>query len=99
MTLKEFQASLAQGTMPAGLTVPLQALWLAGNHRWHEAHDVLQHQPDDNGSAWVHAYLHREEGDLANAQYWYRRAQKPATDISLQAEWQAIAAALLAGQG
>lgn len=96
MTLKEFQDSVNQDAPPPGLTVPLQALWLAAKDDWHGSHHALQDQPDGNGSAWVHAYLHRVEGDLANAQYWYKRAQKPATQISLDAEWQAIAASLLA---
>jgi hypothetical protein len=66
----------------------------AAHGDWDRAHGAAQ-AGEDAASAWVHAYLHRVEGDLANADYWYRRAgrQRPVTE--LQAEWVAIAAALL----
>ncbi|NOG69438.1 hypothetical protein [Roseicella sp. DB1501] len=79
---------------PAGLAAPLEALWWEAHGDWDRAHGAAQ-AGEDAGSAWVHAYLHRVEGDLANADYWYRRAGRQRPAASLEAEWAAIAAALL----
>jgi len=90
-----FRASLSGETPPAGLTVPAEALWWAAKGDWDRAHQLVQ----DDGSheaAWVHAYLHRVEGDRANAGYWYRRAGRADAKGPLEAEWAEIAAALLA---
>lgn len=95
MDLQTFRKSIEQAAPPAGLSAPLQALWLEAKGDWHGAHDVLQGQPDAGGAAWVHAYLHRVEGDLPNARHWYSRARKPASDQPLPAEWDEIAQALL----
>lgn len=96
MNLADFKATLSQAAPPPGLAAPLLALWLDGKDDWDASHDALQDQPDSNGSAWVHAYLHRKEGDPANASYWYRRANKPESSATLAEEWDAIASALLA---
>jgi hypothetical protein len=74
----------------------LQALWHEAKGDWDVAHDLLQGQNDQTG-AWVHAYLHRKEGDNSNAAYWYSRAGRTLPNQSLQAEWEEIAEALLAG--
>jgi hypothetical protein len=95
MTLQEFKASLQQNTVPVGLSPALQALWQAGNGDWQAAHAITQAEGDADVD-WVHAYLHREEGDLNNAGYWYRRAGKPVSTQSLAEEWDALATALLA---
>lgn len=95
MNLADFKATLAQSTPPAGLAAPLLALWLDGKEDWHASHNALQGQPDGNGSAWVHAYLHRKEGDPSNARYWYRRANQPEASTTLAEEWETIASALL----
>ena len=95
MTLQEFKNSLNQGAMPTGLSPALQALWEAGKGEWNTAHAITQAQGDPDVD-WVHAYLHREEGDINNAGYWYRRAGKPVSTQSLAAEWDAMATALLA---
>jgi len=86
--------SIAAHAPPTGLGGPLQGLWWAAKGDWDKAHKVVQ---DDEGrdAAWVHAYLHRVEGDLPNASYWYRTAGKPVATGALDAEWSAIAAALL----
>lgn len=97
MDLQAFKTSLDQEQPPTQLDVPLQALWWAGKGQWKTSHDLLQNQPDGNGSAWVHAWLHREEGDLSNAGYWYNRASKPAASTPLQEEWDDIARNLLQG--
>jgi hypothetical protein len=94
MDLSGFLASLAGAAPPPGLSLALQALWRDAKGDWDGAHDLAQR---DGGGAgdWVHAYLHRKEGDPGNAGYWYRRARKPAAEGSLDAEWADIAAALL----
>ena len=94
MTLQEFKASLQQPSAPATLSTALQALWQAGKGDWKASHAITQVQGDGDVD-WVHAYLHREEGDLNNAGYWYRRAGKPIATQSLAEEWDAIASALL----
>ena len=95
MDYATFKDSLGQGAPPAGLGRLLQALWHDANGDWGEAHRLAQAQ-DDRGGAWVHAYLHRKEGDLSNAAYWYRRAGRPVSGLSLEEEWEEIAEALLA---
>jgi hypothetical protein len=94
MTLDEFRSSLAGAAPPAGLPPVLQALWHDGHGDWNTAHEVAQDVPDPDG-AWVHAYLHRKEGDAGNAAYWYRRASQPVCHESLAAEWDAIVSAFL----
>jgi len=95
MTLEEFRDSLGGVRPPDGLSVSLLALWHDGRGHWVVAHDALQDH-EDVEAAWVHAYLHRKEGDLANAGYWYRRARRPVATGPLDDEWSAIAAVLLA---
>jgi hypothetical protein len=90
----ELRASLSGAAPAPGLDAPLAALWWAAKGGWDEAHKIVQDE-DDRNSAWVHAYLHRVEGDLGNAGYWYRRAGKTAASGSLDTEWEAIASALL----
>lgn len=94
MQLSEFQASLKQPMPPTGLSPALQALWYAAKGDWERAHELTQ--PGGPALDWVHAYLHRVEGDLSNAAYWYRRAGKPSATQPLDAEWAELAAALLA---
>ena len=94
MTFDQYRQSLTQAQPPAGLSTALQALWHAGRDNWDQAHDLAQDDPSAAGS-WVHAYLHRVEGDTWNAGYWYRRAGKPAATGSLPAEWEAMVRALL----
>jgi hypothetical protein len=94
MTVDEFRQSLTNAQAPANLSPLLQGLWHEAKGEWARAHDILQHEESANG-AWVHAYLHRVEGDAANAAYWYRRAGKPVTQQSLADEWNTLVAALL----
>jgi len=94
MVLEELRASLAEATPPKGLPPLLQALWHAARDEWDEAHRLAQEDSSADG-AWVHAYLHRVEGDEGNAGYWYRRAGKPHCQSSLASEWTEIASALL----
>ncbi len=94
MDLAELKDSLSHDAPPDGLSGPLQGLWWAAKGDWDQAHKIIQ---DDEGTdaAWVHAYLHRVEGDLPNAGYWYRAAGKPVAKGMLEEEWAAIAVALL----
>lgn len=94
MNVADFIASL-DGAAPApDLSAPLAGLWWAAKGDWDQAHRIVQ---DDQGrdAAWVHAHLHRVEGDLGNAGYWYRQAGQPAANDSLEAEWERIATTLL----
>lgn len=94
MTLAEFQRSLTAKTPPRELAPPLAALWWANKGDWDKAHEIVM---DESGrdAAWVHAHLHRVEGDAGNAAYWYRQAKRPAASGAHDAEWTAIATALL----
>ena len=94
MTLDDFIASLSQAAPPAGLSGPLQALWWDGKGDWEQAHNVAQDIDNSTGS-WIHAYLHRKEGDRSNAAYWYTRAGKSMPLSTLEEEWRDITAALL----
>jgi hypothetical protein len=97
MTSADLRAAAERGTSLADdAPVLARALWHDAAGDWEAAHRVAQDVETAEG-AWVHAYLHRKEGDIGNAGYWYRRAGKPAASGSLEAEWQAIAAALLDG--
>jgi hypothetical protein len=95
MTLNEFKRTVAAAAPPAKISPALRALWHDARGDWEAAHDTAQSVDDDRG-AWVHAYLHRKEGDAANAAYWYRRAGKSVPTDSLDEEWDRIASALLA---
>ena len=95
MTVDEFRQSLSEAAPPEGADLALQALWWAGKADWERAHRCAQQREGDPRCDLVHAYLHRQEGDAANARYWYRRAGRPFPEVSLEAEWQEIAARLL----
>jgi hypothetical protein len=95
MDLAEFRSSLTGLEPPSGLAISLQALWQDAKGSWEAAHGLVQEHEDDASCNWVHAYLHRKEGDLANAGYWYRRVNKPVNKNSLEEEWAEISAALL----
>lgn len=95
MTLTEFKDTLKDAAPPP-LAPALVALWRDAKGEWEAAHAIAQDVPDPVG-AWVHAYLHRKEGDQANAAYWYRRASQPVAKDSLDDEWARIVAALLSG--
>jgi hypothetical protein len=94
VSVADFKASLVGAAPAGGIMPPLAALWWAAKGDWDAAHRIVQDE-SSREAAWVHAYLHRVEGDLGNAGYWYRRAAKPAAKDSLQTEWERIAAALL----
>jgi len=94
MDIDTFKGTIAGDAPPDGLSLALQALWQDAKGNWDEAHKLAQAQKDETG-AWVHAYLHRVEGDLRNAGYWSRNAHKPECTAPLAEEWADIASALL----
>jgi hypothetical protein len=90
MTFEAFAASLIGDEEPSDLTVPLRALWRDGKGDWEGAHE-LAGLVETAAGALVHAYLHRKEGDVGNAHYWYRQAGRSPFDGTLEAEWAALA--------
>ena len=94
MTLAEFKRTLSNSKPPAELAPALAALWWAGKDNWNKAHKIVMDESAKE-CAWVHAYLHRKEGDLDNARYWYEQAGRPAAAGSLPAEWGAIVREIL----
>ncbi len=93
MTIEELEQSAQNDdTPPRYLTDEMRSLWFARAGRWDEAHDLCTRIPDPDGD-WIHAHLHREEGDLSNARYWYNRARRtePGESVSLEAEWRILA--------
>jgi len=95
MNLPEFESSLDEKVPPSSLHLALQALWWDAKGDWKAAHECAQADEGDPSCDWVHAYLHRKEGDTSNAGYWYRQAGKSAAKNVLGDEWRAIVKALL----
>ena len=95
LDLSSFKESVAGAEPPSGLGLALQALWWDAKGDWEKAHHCAQEREDEAGM-WVHAYLHRKEGDLSNADYWYRRCRKPPAKGSLDEEWARLAQSFLA---
>ncbi len=94
MQVQEFRESLKSDVPPAGLSAALEALWWDGKGDWARAHEATQRDEGPDGS-WVHAYLHRKNGDLSNAKYWYRRADRAAGYGDSGREWDSIVTWLL----
>ncbi|MGH8017156.1 MAG: hypothetical protein ACREIA_02530 [Opitutaceae bacterium] len=98
MTLDEFNKSVTTGNLPpGGLSLALQALWWDAKGDWRRAHEIAQNDPSPNAS-WVHAFLHRKEGDETNAAYWYAKAIKPMARGPFPSERDRIAAVLLSDE-
>jgi hypothetical protein len=95
--MADFKTSLSDAAPASKLDAPLAALWWAAKGEWSQAHQLVQ-DAQGTDAAWVHAYLHRVEGDSGNAGYWYRQAGKKAATGSVQAEWESIVSALLGGE-
>lgn len=95
MTLDEFRKTVHEASPPPGLSFALAGLWWDAKGDWTKAHESAQQDEGPAGS-WVHAYLHRKEGDISNAGYWYRRAGKSASRLEFEQEWLEIAGSLLA---
>ena len=94
MELAAFRDSLSKSAPPDGVGRLLGALWYDAKGDWVRAHEIVQDE-EGRDAAWVHAYLHRKEGDQSNAGYWYRRAGKPVCKVPLEDEWESVVTALL----
>ena len=94
MDIAAFTKTLSETHPPVSLPVHLTALWFDAKGDWNAAHDLIN-DLEDKQSAWVHAYLHRKEGDIGNADYWYRRAGKKRPSTTLKEEWDHITETLL----
>lgn len=95
MDVETFRAALTREAPPTEWSAALRALWHDARGDWDRAHEIAQEDESADGS-WVHAYLHRREGDHSNARYWYNRARRPVSAQSLDEERESIAADLLA---
>lgn len=98
-TPDEFEATLTAAEPPEGLSPALRALWYVARDEWERAHAIVQGHEGEAAADWVHAHLHRVEGDLGNAGYWYRRAGRPMATGALDAERRAIVRSLLEKDG
>jgi hypothetical protein len=94
MLPEEFIASLKHSSPPEGMNVYLSAMWHDENGNWNKSHSLID-QLEDVTACRLHAYLHRKEGDIWNADYWYKKAGTKRPDISLQQEWEMIVKTLL----
>ena len=95
MTFEEYIKSIEAERPPSGISDTLRSLWWDKKGDWDRAHSIAQDIPSVQGSA-VHAYLHREEGVLWNADYWYTRAGRTRPDVALDIEWQQLVDEMLA---
>ena len=94
MTFDAFKNSLDKDTPPSDCSIALQALWYDAKGDWNKAHDLADGAGTPHAN-WVHAYLHRKEGDEWNAGYWYRIAGQQMTSVSFEEEWDSITKTLL----
>lgn len=94
MTYDEFIVTIENDEQPSKLPLYIQALWWDAKGNWEKAHSLID-SLDDKSSCRVHAYLHRREGDIWNADYWYRRANAQRPSVSLDEEWKDITMQLL----
>lgn len=90
MDLNEFLTSINQDKVPANISQHLESLWWDAKGDWDKAHHLADRVISDSEGDWIHAYLHRKEGDAFNAGYWYNRAGKPKFKGSLEEEWKQL---------
>jgi hypothetical protein len=89
MDLQTFNESLVMNNLPQDASVYLKSLWYDAKDDWDKAHEIIQDVKDNNAS-WIHAYLHRKEGDIFNADYWYAKAGRKRPNASLEEEWELL---------
>lgn len=94
MTVDEIWQCTDEADLPSNVSIEVRALWFDKMGNWERAHDLIQHLPGKS-AAWVHAYLHRKEGDQWNAEYWYRRANQSTATGKSEEEWHEIVENLL----
>lgn len=93
MIFSTFTESLSANEPPQNISIYLKSLWYDAKGNWDKAHQLIQ-DVDDKNASWIHAYLHRKEGDTGNADYWYSRAGKRRSPLSLEKEWEEIVDAM-----
>jgi len=98
LDLADFRRSLEDGELPKGMGLELRSLHLDGQGDWDAAHGLIDHRKGPDCSR-IHAYLHRKEGDLANADFWYSRAGETRPDGSIEEEWEELVERFLAREG
>ena len=94
MNFETFQESLNAVAPPASANVYLQSLWYDAKDNWEKAHTLIQ-DISDKKAAWIHAYLHRKEGDVWNANYWYTKADQRMPGYTFEQEWEEIVKAMV----
>lgn len=94
MTFEQFNATLSLADPPDQISPYIKAMWFDAKGDWDKAHQLVQ-DTEDSTAYWIHAYLHRKEGDTGNADYWYRRAGRKRPSLTLQQEWEEIVKALI----
>ncbi len=94
MNFEHYKETLSAPEPPPECSPYLQALWYDAKNDWEKAHVLIQ-DIEDSEAAWIHAYLHRKEGDTGNADYWYRRAGRKRPSVSLEKEWEEIVRGIL----
>jgi hypothetical protein len=94
MTVIEFKNSLSEEKPSGHWPVHLESLWYDAKGDWEKAHTLIQ-DISDKTAAWIHAYLHRKEGDVWNADYWYTKANRKRPSLTLEREWEEIVSFLL----
>ena len=94
MNFEEFRQTLSSVEPPGKVSLYLLSLWYDARSDWEKSHNIIQ-DINDATASWIHAYLHRKEGDIGNADYWYHRAGKKRPSIPLPEEWDVIVKALL----
>ena len=94
MDIISLKESLSANNPPPAASIYIKALWFDARDDWKNAHELIQDVTDKN-AAWIHAYLHRKEGDIWNADYWYSKAGRKRPSVTLNEEWEQIARALL----
>jgi hypothetical protein len=96
MTFDEFRQSLSEAAPPKNADLALQGLWWSGKGEWERAHQCVQQREGEAACDLVHGHLHRVEGDLTNAGYWYRRAGEQVATDTTDEEWAALVSRFLA---
>ncbi len=94
MYFDEFKTSLTADFPPAKAGRELKALWWDAKGNWEKAHRLVK-EMNNSSASWVHAYLHRKEGDLSNASFWYTNAGRSMPEVSASEEWDEIVRAIL----
>ncbi len=94
MNYEDFKSALSASSPPSEISLYLKAMWYDAKNDWERSHNIVQ-DSDTKTAAWIHAYLHRKEGDPGNASYWYHKAGRKMPGYELEKEWEEIVTQLL----